>query len=273
MVAPNHVQTPGDDTTESRVMAEPTDAERLVRAKSYPYDVPSTSYVLFQGAPVPLKRMNPPDDTAQRIPVLAYGSNASPQQLASKFADLGEEEGIPVLKTALTGYDVVYSARFSSYGAIPEMLVASPGTRLTRFVTWLTEEQLEVMHDTELGPARDGSAYTFGKLTGILAMIDAVGMRDEVFMYQSAAPALGHAGAMCAYAEVVARERTLEKLPHDQVLAAAHQEIAPDLTLDDFVLKTATDAAARDVYTAQLKKGGIKVRKLKGYKQLIPTLQ
>ena len=57
-------------------MAEPTDAERVVRAKNYPYDVPTTSYILFQGKPVPLKRMNPPDDTAERIPVLAYGSNA-----------------------------------------------------------------------------------------------------------------------------------------------------------------------------------------------------
>ncbi len=253
-------------------MAEPTDAERVVRAKNYPYDVPTTSYILFQGKPVPLKRMNPPDDTAERIPVLAYGSNASPQQLLHKFPDLPEDDGIPVLKTALTGFDVVYSARFSSYGAIPAMLAPSPGTRLTTYVTWLTEAQLEVMHDTELGPTRDGSAYTFGKLTGILAMIDAIGMRDEVYMYQSAARALGHDGALCAYEEVVARERTLNAYTHDTVLGAAHQGIAPDMTLDAFLLKAATDAEARAAYTARLHKNGVRV-KLKGYKQLLPTLQ
>jgi hypothetical protein len=253
-------------------MAEPSDAERLVRAKSYPYDVPSTSYILFQGEPVPLKRMNPPDDTAERIPVLAYGSNASPQQLINKYPYLSDEEGIPVLKTALTGFDVVYSAHFSSYGAIPAMLVSSPGTRLTTFVTWLTEEQLEVMHDTELGPDRDGTAYTFGNLTGVLAMIDAVGIREEVFMYQSAAPALGHEGAMCAYAEVVARERTVQEYGHERVLQAAQEGIAPDMTLEAFLLETATDPDARAAYTARLHKNGVKA-KLKGYKQLMPTLQ
>ena len=128
------------------------------------------------------------------------------------------------------------------------------------------------MHDTELGPTRDGSAYTFGKLTGILAMIDAIGMRDEVYMYQSAARALGHDGALCAYEEVVARERTLNAYTHDTVLGAAHKGIAPDMTLDAFLLKAATDAEARAAYTARLHKNGVKV-KLKGYKQLLPTLQ
>ncbi len=253
-------------------MTEPSDAERLVRAKSYPYDVPKSSYILFQGAPVPLKRMNPPDDTAERIPVLAYGSNASPQQLVNKYPDLGEEEGIPVLKTALTGFDVVYSARFSSYGAIPAMLAPSPGTRLTTYVTWLTEEQLEVMHDTELGPDGDGSAYTFGKLTGILAMIDAVGLREEVYMYQSAAPAMGHDGALVGYSEVEARERNFQTYGHERVLQAAHEGIAPEMTLEAFLLEAATNPEARAAYTARLHKNGVKV-KLKGYKQLLPTLQ
>jgi len=253
-------------------MTEPSDAERLIRAKAYPYDVPKTSYILFQGAPVELKRMNPPDDTAERIPVLAYGSNASPQQLVNKFPDIGDEEGIPVLKTALTGFDVVYSARFSSYGAIPAMLVQSPGTRLTTYVTWLTEEQLEVMHDTELGPDRDGSAYTFGKLTGVLAMIDAVGIREEVYMYQSSARALGHDGAMCAYSEIDARQRTFQTYGHERVLQAVHEGIAPDMTLEAFLLDAATSAETRAAYSARLHKNGVKV-KLKGYKQLLPTLQ
>lgn len=253
-------------------MTEPTDAERLVRAKSYPYDVPKGSYVLYKNEALSLKRMNPPDDTETRIPVLAYGSNASSQQLLRKFPDLGEDIALPVLKTALSGFDVVFSARFSSYGAIPAMLAPSPGTILTTYVIWLTKDQLEVMHDTELGPQRDGSAYTFGRLTGVLAMIDAIGMRDEVYMYQSAAPAMGHDGALCAYAEVNARDRKLAAYRHDRVLRAAHEGIAPDMTLDDFVLKAATDAAARAEYTARLTKNGVAV-KLDGYKQELPTLQ
>jgi hypothetical protein len=103
-------------------------------------------------------------------------------------------------------------------------------------------------------------------------MIDAVGIREEVFMYQSAAPALGYEGAMCAYAEVVARERTVQEYGHERMLQAAQEGIAPDMTLEAFLLETASDPDARAAYTARLHENGVKV-KLKGYKQLMPTLQ
>ena len=89
---------------------------------------------------------------------------------------------------------------------------------------------------------------------------------------ESTAPALGRDGAMCAYAEVVARERTLQESGHERVLQAAQEGIAPDMTLEAFLLETASDPDARAAYTAQLHKNGVKV-KLKGYKQLMPTLQ
>ncbi len=50
---------------------------------------------------------------------------------------------------ALSGFDVVYSSRFASYGSVPAALQASLGTVCSAFVTFLTRKQLEIMHRTE----------------------------------------------------------------------------------------------------------------------------
>ena len=95
--------------------------DRLARAKGYPYEVPKASYLLFEGRTV-TERGHTVNDMAKRKPVLAYGSNAAPGQLMRKFAKTLKTEMIPVFKVILPGFDVVYSARFSRYGAIPAAL-------------------------------------------------------------------------------------------------------------------------------------------------------
>ena len=93
---------------------------------------------------------------AGRAPVLAIGSNASPQQLGRKFTPevvdgLGSEDGdIPILRASAFGIDVVYGAYISSYGAIPATAVqAGPEARVEVWLTWLTPAQLERMDCTE----------------------------------------------------------------------------------------------------------------------------
>ncbi|HEX3568015.1 MAG TPA: hypothetical protein VHU17_21800 [Acidimicrobiales bacterium] len=126
----------------------------------YPFGLPQESYLWKHGEVLPLESFGEAD-RGGRIAVLAIGSNASPRQLNRKF--LGEpwmpEEGpeceIAVTKVTVVGVDVVYAAHLAGYGSIPATVVDSPGTKVSLFVTWLTDRQFERMNETE----RLGSHY------------------------------------------------------------------------------------------------------------------
>ena len=50
----------------------------------------------------------------------------------------------------LSGFDSVYSAHVTSYGSIAAMYVPVPHqTRSRQFITWLDDDQLHIMHQTE----------------------------------------------------------------------------------------------------------------------------
>ncbi len=110
-----------------------------------------------------------PDLIHDRIPVLAYGSNAAPSQLDRKFADQrfsdpATPDGfIPVLRATVPDVDVAYSAHLAGYGSVPATLCRRPGTLLTTFVSWLTPRQQERMDETE----GMGSAYELRRLPGV----------------------------------------------------------------------------------------------------------
>src|SRR3970040_120238 len=90
-------------------------------ALSYPFEIPSRSYVVADGRYEELPDSAPPLDVSGRHPVLALGSNQSPHQLIRKFRDCGLGP-ITVVRGRLRDFDVVYSAHISRYGAIPETL-------------------------------------------------------------------------------------------------------------------------------------------------------
>lgn len=54
------------------------------------------------------------------VPVLAIGSNGSPQQLARKFPASRFPDGvlIPVVRAVLEDFDVVYAPLLAAYGAV-----------------------------------------------------------------------------------------------------------------------------------------------------------
>jgi hypothetical protein len=116
-----------------------------VRALDYPLGIPSRSYALVDGEAVELNRAEV--DVAERVALLAYGSNASPEVLSRKLATLPDP--VPVVRTTLRDFDVVYSAHVSPYGAIPATLARSPGTEVSAFVAYLTSEQLDLVTATE----------------------------------------------------------------------------------------------------------------------------
>jgi hypothetical protein len=125
-----------DPICEIEPMADSAEAAAILRrALDYPYAAPELP-------------ADPDPDLAGRTPLLSYGANASPEALARKLASLPRPE-LPVLRAELQGFDVVYSAHVSPYGAVPATLLESPGTTAPVFVLHPTPEQLALLTVSE----------------------------------------------------------------------------------------------------------------------------
>src|SRR5215213_8130809 len=108
------------------------------RALEYPYAAPPRSYVLSGDETLALGATDV--ELAGRTSLLAYGSNAAPQTLRRK---LGAEAGpVAAVRARLAGFDAVYSAHVTAYGAVPATLWRSPGAALPVFVLAVDETQL-----------------------------------------------------------------------------------------------------------------------------------
>ncbi len=215
-------------------------AARIARARSYPFDPPRESY-LFGGG-----RVQPLEDAKRavegRTPVLASGSNASPAQLARKYAAHGEAVAIPVTRADLAGFDSVYNAHIAAYGSVPATLFPSPGTVLETFITWLDDDQLAVMHATE----QPGINYHYAELAGIAVAVEGVGELDAAFAYISVAGCLIREGSPVALAEVPARGRAFPALAQPDMLAHVRDVTAPGCDIEAFILETVADARLRE---------------------------
>ncbi len=123
-------------------------------ATGYPWPRPDGSFILSEGEGRLLADLGQSDRaslveefTGQgsgRTPMLAIGSNASPEGLWRKFAHFPEPEDRTLL--AVTGnlhdFDVGASAELALYGALPATIFPSPGTRVRATAVWLTDTQL-----------------------------------------------------------------------------------------------------------------------------------
>lgn len=203
---------------------------RLAIAKTYPYRVPRASFIYVDGRADPLEG---PLDRSGRIPVIAYGSNRAPEQLARKFTGWPRGTVVPVTLARLADHDVVYGAHFTAYGALPAVLARSPGTAVEVSVTWLTEAQLTRMHATE-GP----SNYRFARLGGVALEVDGYGRVETCWGYVGRRGALADQGRSVPLAAVRAENRRGTPLLQDAVLDLARDRLAPDAALDLFILQT-----------------------------------
>jgi hypothetical protein len=183
----------------------------LRRALAYPYAAPERSYLYHAGAAEEL-----PDDfeLGGRAPLLSYGANASPEVLALKLAAL-PREAMPVMRAELAGFDVVYSAHVSPYGAVPATLVESPGTAAPVFVLHPTAEQRALLTATELN-------YDLVEVNGTAA-------------YRSKHGCLSLGGSPVALAAVRSQGRTLPELDQPAVLEQVRAAVQPELSLEEFV--------------------------------------
>lgn len=184
----------------------------LERALAYPYAAPERSYLYLDGEAREMPASG--TDLSARTPLLSYGANASPDALARKLAALPGVE-MPVLQVELEGFDVVYSAHVSPYGAVPATLLESPGTTAPVFVIHPTAEQRALLTASEPN-------YDLVELNGIA-------------VYRSKHGCLQIDGSPVALAAVRSARRTLPELGEPAVLEHVRASVAPDSSLEDFV--------------------------------------
>lgn len=193
-------------------MVDPAQREAILkRALTYPYAAPERSYLYREGRAVEL----PEDfDLSGRAPLLAYGANAAPEALALKLGALPGEP-LPVVRSQLHDFDIVYSAHISPYGAVPATLAESPGTVAPVFVIHPTPDQHALLTATELN-------YDLVEI-------------GEAQAYRSKHGCLELDGSPIALVAVRSDGRTLPELDQPTVLERVRALLEPDLELEEFI--------------------------------------
>jgi hypothetical protein len=206
----------------------PDDDELVRRALAYPYDPPAGSFVQLGDRTLPV----PPEeiDVSGRRALLAYGANASPEALTRKLAHLPPEP-IAVLRVALRGWDVVYSAHVTRYGSVPAAVVPSPGTVASVHLAFPSDAQLEAIAATE------GQNYRLEQLADFGAEYEIGGEEPrEIDAFVSVPGPLLLEGAPVALAAIPARGRAFGELPTPAMIDRVRAALYPDLTVPEFVL-------------------------------------
>jgi hypothetical protein len=210
-------------------MAARPDTEELVRrALAYPYDPPAGSFVQVGDRTLPV----PPEeiDVAGRRALLAYGANASPEALTRKLAHLSAEP-IAVLRVALSGWDVVYSAHVTRYGAVPAAVVPSPGTVASVHLVFPGDEQLAAIASTE------GANYELRQLTDFSAELEIGGEGPrEIDAFIGVHGPLLVGGSPVALAAIPARGRAFPEMTTPAMIERVRAAIHPELTLREFIV-------------------------------------
>ncbi len=209
-------------------MASRPDTEELVhRALAYPYDPPAGSFVQVGDRTLPV----PPEEIEidGRRALLAYGANASPEALTRKLAHL-EPRPIPVLRVALSGWDVVYSAHITRYASVPAAVVPSPGTVASVHLVFPDDEQLAALAATE------GQNYGLEQLADFAAEYEIGGEEPrEIDAFISVhGPALLD-GSPVALAAIPARDRAFPELTTPQMIDRVRAVLHPDLSVPEFI--------------------------------------
>ena len=219
----------------------------IQHAKAYPFAIPQGSYILDAGGWRPLEGVPQLKD---RHAVIASGSNASPERLQSKYAEHPEllDAGIPVLRAQLHDFDSVYSAHIANYGAIPATLAFAPGAVADVFVTWLTDAQLEHMHQTEAV----GVNYDYVKLSGIHLLCDSGAGLTAAHAYISKRGCLNKGGTPVSLAALGTKGRQWRAMTQEQVLDFARTQIAPQEDSDTFIRQHIDCATVRAERSASL---------------------
>jgi hypothetical protein len=215
----------------------------LERAIGYPWSRPTSSYLLTDGAVRTLDdiatdergsttaRFLSSQDGEQRVRLLAFGSNGSPDTLTQKFAHFPDEADRTVLVLAgeLRDFDVGAAAQPTLYGSMAATLFPSPGASVRAAVLVVTPTQF-----TQLA---------WSELTYRLGWLETTFDADETELSLDGALAfVSRWGAFCVEGRPVAMEaipatgRTAAALSQEELLdAAAELSMGPGATSEALV--------------------------------------
>ena len=231
---------------DSAATEEPDLAARILHAQSYPFARPACSFLFEDGIMRPL----PEDACLGRTPVIAAGSNASPARLAAKF---GVDTSIPVERAWLDGFAVVFAGHFTAYGAIPATLCPHPGARGTVWITWLTTEQLSIMHRSEgvIGCREAVQRYDYVELDGLDLHLETMRSIAKAGAYLSRR-LFAPKGEPTRFAEVTCKRCHFKAASHPAILREAASHLDPDLGFADFMAKVFAGVDQRQALFEQL---------------------
>ncbi len=248
---------------------------RIEWAKAYPFDVPDRSYIYHDGKAYFLRRFSLEDWARARVDqggrdvalaqvlgpeamralagrrrraVIACGSNAAPRRLAQKFSRAAAP--LPTIAVTVSGYAIVYAAKFAAYGSIPATLMPCPGARVRTFVNLLDEDQLAVMDETETL----GVAYDRPLLRAARVVAEDGTTLDEVYAYISRAGVLEVDGAAVALHGVACDGVPFAARSQEAVQALVKDLLGVEDSLDRFIHENILTPAIRQARTARLQR-------------------
>jgi hypothetical protein len=224
-------------------------AELFTRAVGYPWARPEGSYRLSEEG-VELLAGSTPEGRKRAIerfasggggrsPLLAFGSNASPEVLERKLAHFPEatDREVLVLTGVLHDFDVGVAPQPTMYGSMPATLFPSPGTTVSAAMLWVTPAQFVQLAWSEI-------SYRLGRLRTRFEVDEGGQGFDEVFAFVSRFGAFCIDGAPVALAAVPAARRTAAELTQEQLLdAAAELAIGPGAKAETLVRAIFEDTA------------------------------
>src|ERR1051326_4717010 len=191
-------------------------------ALDYPFPHPRQSFIFLDG------EVAAPAEVAWssegRTPVIAYGSNRSPDVLRRKYAQESHVM-LPTLQAKLRDFDVVYGAMVSTLGPVPATLAPSPGAICDVAVQFLTAAQLERMHGSE----RVGVSYGFAELPRDLIEVEGIG-HCGCWFYFCLYGVLRRWGEPVALAEVRCQERRWPALTQREMQSLVRQRLGSTAT-------------------------------------------
>jgi len=214
--------------------------EVVSRALGYPYPREPGAFVWRDG------RVELFDGTipAESVACVAYGSNASPQQLARKYSDFSGIE-IPTVPAELLDYDVVYAALIAYYGSIPATIAPCPGARAKVWLQWLSPRALSRMDESE------GVPWLYERTTGLPVVLED-GRPTVAFSYSAVDGPLLVAGKPAALAEVPASGRQFPELSQKEVQHTVRGILQVSGSVEEFIRKNVADPALRKARSEEL---------------------
>ena len=219
----------------------------ILRALNYPYSYPAYDFVLDNGSTAPLQDRK---SLEGRIPVLAIGSNRSPEQLLRKF---GDQDFLPVTCVKLCDYDVVYAAHIASYGSIPAVLARSPGTIVDIAITWLTKLQLQRMHETEA----IGINYDYGIADSLKINADYDYKNQNIGCYLGRRGCLNIMGNIIALKEITATKRVFSAFSQSEILKEIWLHEQKEIQFEAWLKSLIQNKEARQSITATFERTAI----------------